>query len=502
MQSSLASQGRAPRHVAVVMDGNGRWGLGRGLDRSAGHRAGADALERIVEAAPGLGIEVLTLFAFSADNWQRPRAEVRALMRLLRTWVRTRRARCIANGVRVSVIGRRDRLATPVVRAIERAERATRAGARLHLRIAVDYSARHAITHAARTWAATPGDDLGRLIAQAGDDAPAAPDVDLLIRTGGERRLSDFLLWECAWAELHFVDRLWPDFTTGDLQAAVEEFGRRDRRFGRVTAAEQPLPRTSREWVEYFVANRDVPRPTPWEAGAELDARELVAIAESVRKFQLGEKGEGRSLMRYARAEAERSGDAHYVEAARLLIAEEGRHSQHLGRFMALNGIPELKRTWTDDVFRRLRTVLSTLEVSIAVLVTAEIIAKAYYPILHEATRSTVLRALCPQIVRDERRHVAFQCQQLARLREERSAAGCWLTRALHRVLFAATMIVVGIDHRRAFRAGGAGVVGFCRAAWREFSSDLPAMTPATPRARRPRSRPFAPTTTPLGGHA
>jgi undecaprenyl diphosphate synthase len=478
------------------MDGNGRWGIGRGLDRSAGHRAGADAVERVVEAAPELGIAVLTLFAFSSENWQRPRPEVRTLMRLVRTWVRTRRARCVANGVRVSVIGRRDRLDAAVLRAVERAERATRSGTRLHLRIAVDYSARDAIARAARRWAEHPADDLGRLIT----DGVAVPDVDLLIRTGGEQRLSDFLLWECAYAELYFVDRLWPDFAASDLAAALDEFRRRERRFGRV--APQPCdprpPRSSREWVEYFVANRDAPRPTPWAAGTELDARELVAVAESVRKFQLGEKGEGRSLMRYARAEAERSGDAHYVEAARLLIAEEGRHSQHLGRFMALNGIPELRRTWTDDVFRRLRTVLSTLEVSIAVLVTAEIVAKAYYPILHDATRSTVLRALCTQIVRDERRHVEFQCQQLARIRERRSAAGRWLTRALQRVLFAGTIVVVGIDHRRAFRAGGAGVVGFWRAAWREFAADLRAMTPAAPPPPPPVYRPIAT----LGGRA
>ena len=418
MQSNLDSQANPPLHVAVVMDGNGRWGTRRGLDRSAGHRAGAAAVERIVEAAPGLGIEVLTLFAFSADNWQRPRAEVETLMRLLRRYVRSEAARCVENGVRLSVVGRRDRLGTPVVRAIEHAERMTRHGRRLHLRIAMDYSARDAIARAARRWArtATPSvESLGRMIAQADVSGPPVPDVDLLVRTGGEQRLSDFMLWECAYAELYFLDRLWPDFTPADLDAALAAFRQRDRRFGavprRVEPPARPVPATSREWVAHFAANMGALRPIPWEAGPELDPHELVAIAESIRKFQLGEKGEGSGLMRYARVHAERTGDADYVEAIRGLLAEEHRHSRDLGRFMALHGIPELQRTWTDDVFRRLRNLIGTLEISIAVLVTAEIIAKAYYPILHDATHSTVLRAFCTQTVSDERRHVEFQVQ-------------------------------------------------------------------------------------------
>ena len=517
MQSNLESQVNA-QHVAVVMDGNGRWGTRRGLDRSAGHRAGADAVERIVEAAPGLGIRVLTLFAFSADNWERPRREVSRLMRLVRAYVRAQRARCIANGVRVSVIGRRDRLGPSVLRAIERAERSTRAGRRLHLRIALDYSARDAIAEAARQWARNPAastGDLGRLIAQGGADAPPVPDVDLLIRTGGEQRLSDFLLWECAYAELYFVERLWPDFDATDLAAALDDFQRRERRFGRVSApavAPTPAPRSSRDWVDHFVANRAALRPIPWSAGAELDAKELVAVAESVRKFQLGEKGEGSSLMRYARLEAARAGDPDYVEAARLLIGEEGRHSQDLGRFMALNGIPELKRTWTDDVFRRLRNLLGTLEVSIAVLVTAESIAKTYYPLLHDATRSTVLRALCTQIVSDERRHVEFQCQQLAKLRAQRGPAGRWLTRELQRLLYLVTMAIVAVDHRRVWRASGAGVIGFWRAAWTELQNDLAAMEPPARKRAVPHERPWRrlvarlaarpKRATTLGGHA
>ncbi len=234
MQSSVEFQATAPLHVAIVMDGNGRWGTRRGLARSAGHRAGAKAVERIVEAAPDLGVDVLTLFAFSADNWRRPRAEVKALMRLLRAYVRSEAARCIENGVRLTVLGRRDRLDAAVVASIEHAERVTRDGGRLHLRIAVDYSARESIARAAARTASPSVESLGRAIAQAAPGEPPTPDVDLLIRTGGEQRLSDFMLWECAYAELHFVDRLWPDFTAADLAAALAEFRRRERRFGAV----------------------------------------------------------------------------------------------------------------------------------------------------------------------------------------------------------------------------------------------------------------------------
>jgi hypothetical protein len=316
------------------------------------------------------------------------------------------------------------------------------------------------------------------------------------------------MLWECAYAELLFVERLWPDFTPADLGAALAEFRRRDRRFGAVprpsVSAPRAVPSTSREWVAHFVANRAALAPIPWDVGPELDGHELVAIAESVRKFQLGEKGEGSGLMCYARAHAERSGDRDYVEAIRCLLAEEHRHSRDLGRFMALHGIPELKHTFTDDVFRRLRNVFGTLEISLAVLVTAEIIAKAYYPALHDATRSTVLRAFCTQTVADERRHVEFQVQQLARLRTKRRAPGRALTRALHVLLFAATMIVVGIAHRAVFRASGWGLRGFWRAAWSEFRRDLAGMLPARSTRSRPpdRHRPATLTPTLVGGHA
>lgn len=196
-------------HVAIVMDGNGRWATRRGRPRSAGHRAGADAVRRVVEIAPGCGITALTLYAFSSDNWSRPDAEVSMLMRLFARYLRTQTAELVANGVRLLVIGRRDRLPPTLLDAIAAAEHATASGARLELRIAVDYSARAAIQR-------------GALL----------PDVDLLIRTGGEQRLSDFLLWECAYAELWFTDRMWPDFGAAHLAAAVHEFHSRDRRFG------------------------------------------------------------------------------------------------------------------------------------------------------------------------------------------------------------------------------------------------------------------------------
>jgi undecaprenyl diphosphate synthase len=208
-------------HVAVIMDGNGRWATRRGLPRAAGHRAGAEALTRIAEAAPGLGVARLTVFAFSSDNWRRPAAEVGALMDLFADSLR----RETRGDARLSVIGRRDRLPPGLVREIARVEAETANAAGLHLRIAVDYSARDAIS---RGLAAAPEgrDALGRLIAQGADD------VDLMIRTGGEKRLSDFLLWECAYAELAFLDAMWPDFTPADFAAAIADFRRRERRFG------------------------------------------------------------------------------------------------------------------------------------------------------------------------------------------------------------------------------------------------------------------------------
>ncbi len=203
-----------PRHTAIIMDGNGRWAQARGLPRNAGHRAGAAAVRRVVEAAPSFGIQALTLYAFSADNWQRPLPEVQSLLRLFRAYLRNETARCIREGVRLEVIGRRDRLSPGLRAAIATAERATSGGRTLELRLAIDYSARAAIAQG---------------------DAPL-PDVDLLIRTGGEQRLSDFLLRECAYAELYFTSCAWPDFDRAALAAAVSEFNQRQRRFGGLTA--------------------------------------------------------------------------------------------------------------------------------------------------------------------------------------------------------------------------------------------------------------------------
>ena len=222
-------------HAAIIMDGNGRWALARGRSRMAGHEAGAEAVRRTVEAAPGLGIAVLTLFAFSSDNWKRPPAEVGALMRLFRAFLAREARRCAERGVRIVVLGRRDRLPSGLVRAIEMAETATAQATDFLLRIAVDYSARDAILAAAT--AQNQGEPLTReRFARLLAGPLPVPDVDLLIRTGGEKRLSDFLLWECAYAELVFTERMWPDFGEADLAAAVAEFHHRERRFGTVPA--------------------------------------------------------------------------------------------------------------------------------------------------------------------------------------------------------------------------------------------------------------------------
>jgi undecaprenyl diphosphate synthase len=221
------------------MDGNGRWARARNRPRSMGHGEGANAVRRIVEAAPQAGISMLTLYAFSSDNWQRPSREVAYLMKLLRKYVHAETQTCVEKGVRVSVIGRRDRLAPSLVRAIEGAEEATRDGRTLHLRVALDYSARDAIIRAAALLdgdSAITRERFSEVMAHALNVHEAVPDVDLLIRTGGEQRLSDFLLWESAYAELRFTERLWPDFDAHDLAAAMREFHSRDRRFGKVEA--------------------------------------------------------------------------------------------------------------------------------------------------------------------------------------------------------------------------------------------------------------------------
>ncbi len=222
-------------HTAIIMDGNGRWASTRGLPRPAGHRAGAGVVRKIVEAAPNEGVGILTLYAFSSDNWNRPRSEVDGLMRLFRLHLLRETERCIANDVRLTIIGRRDRIDDALRGAIDGAEAATAGGRTLWLRIALDYSARDRILRAAEAARDVPGPltcaAFASCIAGTHGDAPA-PDVDLLIRTGGERRLSDFLLWECAYAELYFTSRFWPDFTAADLREAITDFRARDRRFG------------------------------------------------------------------------------------------------------------------------------------------------------------------------------------------------------------------------------------------------------------------------------
>jgi len=224
-------------HVAVVMDGNGRWAERRGLPRSAGHRAGSLAVRRTVAGALSQGIGTLSLYAFSSDNWRRPAAEVRALMKLLAHFLRTEAAECEREGVRVSVIGRRDRLGSDLLEAIASVEARTCAGSRLHLHVAVDYSARSAILEAARRSVASDRETFSGHLAQALHARSPIPEVDLLIRTGGEQRLSDFLLWESAYAELLFLATLWPDFGEEDLAGALAEFGRRERRFGSLPPA-------------------------------------------------------------------------------------------------------------------------------------------------------------------------------------------------------------------------------------------------------------------------
>ncbi len=231
MQSTSAQEAKC--HVGLIMDGNGRWAEARGLPRGVGHEAGVATVRRVARAAPGQGIGTLTLYAFSADNWRRPPAEVAGLMGLLRLYLAREVDALRRDGVRLTVIGRRDRLPAGLPEAIAAAEAATRDGSRLHLRIALDYSARDAILDAARlAGPAATREEFGRLVAPDG-----ALEVDLVIRTSGEQRLSDFLLWESAYAELHFTSCPWPDFGEAALADAMTAFRIRQRRFGGVPAA-------------------------------------------------------------------------------------------------------------------------------------------------------------------------------------------------------------------------------------------------------------------------
>jgi undecaprenyl diphosphate synthase len=232
--TSAAAQAFDGPHLAIIMDGNGRWATAHGLSRSAGHEAGMRTARSIVEAAVREGVGTLTLYAFSSDNWKRPGAEVTALMRLFRRALLGEAKRCLENGIRLTILGRRDRLPSSLRHTMEQVEALTSAGARMHLRVAVDYSSRDAVLRAA---AAMRGDAVTRegfseLLGRVDHDRLPARDVDLVVRTGGEQRLSDFLMWECAYAELLFVKKMWPEFTTDDLAEALEDFRSRNRRFG------------------------------------------------------------------------------------------------------------------------------------------------------------------------------------------------------------------------------------------------------------------------------
>ncbi|OYD81780.1 isoprenyl transferase [Azospirillum brasilense] len=232
---------RSPAHVAVIMDGNGRWAKSRGLPRTAGHKKGVDAVRRTVEAAGELGIGYLTIFSFSSENWRRPEEEVSDLMQLLRFYLRSEIADLHRNGVRLRVIGDRARLSKDIVSLIENAETLTRDNRKLTLVVALSYGSRQEITLAARRLAEEvkagtldPADITEDRLSERLFTADI-PDPDLIVRTSGEKRISNFLLWQAAYAELVFVDTLWPDFSKRDLEAAIEEFHRRERRFGATT---------------------------------------------------------------------------------------------------------------------------------------------------------------------------------------------------------------------------------------------------------------------------
>jgi undecaprenyl diphosphate synthase len=233
----------AVRHVAIIMDGNGRWAEARGLPRWRGHEAGASAVRRVTEYACRRGIPVLTLFAFSSENWKRPAKEVQILFGLFRRYLVEAREELLREGVRLSVIGRRDRLPGIVRGLMEESETLTRAGSRLHLRLAIDYGSRAEVAATARELShrVLRGEILPDQITEDYLDsclpASAVADPDLVIRTAGERRLSNFLLWQAAYAELHFSSRLWPDFADEDLDAALGDFHCRTRKFGAIAQA-------------------------------------------------------------------------------------------------------------------------------------------------------------------------------------------------------------------------------------------------------------------------
>ena len=236
-------------------------------------------------------------------------------------------------------------------------------------------------------------------------------------------------------------------------------------------STDPPEKELSRYWLEYFVANTTSLLEIPWGRGAEITVAERRAIVSSIQEFQLGESSEGRHLLRSAETFAKRTRDPHYPEAMRLFIKEEQRHARDLGRFMDMAAIPRIRHTWPDRVFRRLRQVGGGLEISISVLITAEIIAKVYYAALREATGSSVLRRLCDRILRDEDAHVRFQCDYLAVIRKDRKDWTLALTEALQRFLFFGTCLVVWKSHRRAIKQGGITFRLFWKMCWDEMST-------------------------------
>lgn len=235
------SKNKNPRHVAIIMDGNGRWAKSRGLPRTAGHQRGIEAVKRAVAASAELGVEFLTLFGFSTENWNRPKEEVGELMRLLRFYLRSETADLHKNNVKLRVIGNREELDSDIVELIENTERLTSGNTKLTLVIALNYGGRQDILQAARqlsdfTWKQKrqlSRDEINALMPQFLYTA-GIPDPDLLVRTSGEQRISNFLIWSCAYTEFMFTETLWPDFDKSDLEAAMQEYQRRDRRFGAI----------------------------------------------------------------------------------------------------------------------------------------------------------------------------------------------------------------------------------------------------------------------------
>jgi hypothetical protein len=231
--------------------------------------------------------------------------------------------------------------------------------------------------------------------------------------------------------------------------------------------------RSSAEWRQYFEENARSLLEIPWHLGAELTPDETAAISQSLKEFQAGESSEGKHLYKYAQEYVDRTGDVEYIPTIRLFIAEEQRHARDLGRFLTLNNIPLVRTTFPDRVFRKLRNLCGGLEISIAVLITAEIIAKVYYAVLLKATQSVILRRLCDQILSDEFQHVQFQGEQLSKMRGGRGLFAFALTMGLQRFLYMGTVIVVWTFHRRTIRRGGLSARGWWRACWREFNTSF-----------------------------